>query len=73
MRKIKVKVIPSSKKELVTEMANGVIKAKVNSPAEKGRANQRVKELLAEKYEVKKGNIKITKGQSSEIKQIIIS
>ncbi len=72
-KRLKVKVIASSSQEKITKRADGLLKIKVQSPAEKGQANKKVQKLLAEKYNTKLSNIKIIKGKTNSIKIIQIN
>jgi len=45
-----VKVKPSAKKEGVSVNANGMLEVAVAAPPEKGKANERLTELLAEHF-----------------------
>ncbi|MFA6636059.1 MAG: DUF167 domain-containing protein [Candidatus Omnitrophota bacterium] len=65
--KIEVKVFPGSKRELVEEK-DGKVKIYVHSPPDKGKANARVVELVAEKYGVRKSQVKIVRGVLSRNK-----
>jgi len=67
-----IKVIPKARKEGISRLADGVLKVKVSQPAEKGRANRRVVELLAKFFKVKPRNIIIAKGKTGHIKEINI-
>ncbi len=65
--KIDVKVFPkSSREEIKTE--NGIIKVYVKVAPENDKANKAVIGLIAEKYGVKKYNVKIVKGGTSRNK-----
>lgn len=56
-----VKVIPKAKKEKVLELPQG-FKVYVNTAPEKGKANQRVIELVSAHLNIKKNRVKIIKG-----------
>ncbi len=68
--KIKIKVIPGAKKAEVIK--NKILKIKVDAPAQKGKANKRLIEILAEHFNVSKPSIKIVKGEKSREKIIEI-
>ncbi len=70
--RINVRVKPNSRKEEVKELAPDRLEVKVGAPPEKGRANERVIELLAEHYGVKKSAVRILRGHSSREKLIEI-
>jgi uncharacterized protein (TIGR00251 family) len=65
-----VKVKPSAKKEGVSVNANGMLEVAVAAPPEKGKANERLIELLAEHFGVAKSCIKIVSGHTSRSKVV---
>ncbi len=69
--KLKVRVIPNARKQEVIE--GEILKVKVRSPPEGGRANEEVIELLSKHFGVKKSAVKILKGLKSREKLIDIS
>ncbi len=69
---VKVKVKPNSKKEGIKQISEDILEVKVSVPPEKGRANQRVIELLSKFYKVPKSKIKIKKGETSRDKLVQI-
>jgi len=71
MGKIRVKVVPKSSKNAIIK-ENDLIKIKLTSPAEKGKANKQLIELLSKKLRISKSNIKIVSGEHSRDKQIFI-
>ncbi len=66
MKIIKIKVIPNAKKDMISEGEN--IKIHTKAPAVNNKANTSAIELLANHFKIKKGNIKIIKGQRSRNK-----
>ena len=56
--------------EVGTKDAAGVWKLKVRARAIEGRANEAVRELIAERLGVPKGRVRITRGASSRGKTI---
>ncbi|MEM5878115.1 MAG: DUF167 domain-containing protein [Candidatus Aenigmatarchaeota archaeon] len=68
---IKAKVYPNSKENKV--VGGETVKIYVSKPAEDGKANQAVIEMLADFYNVKKGCIKIVKGLKAREKLIEIN
>ncbi len=68
---IKIKVYPKSKEEKVIER-DGIWKVYVKSPAEKGKANRDVIEVLSNFFKVSKNKIKIIKGETSREKIVEI-
>ena len=68
------KVIPgSSPPTRITGLLDGMLKFKVTSAPEKGKANQCLIRFLADHLNIKKNSITIISGQTSPIKQIQIS
>jgi uncharacterized protein (TIGR00251 family) len=64
------KVIPGSSRTTVCGLLGGMVKIKVASPPEKGKANRSLIEFLAKQLGVKKNAISIVSGQTSPIKQV---
>ncbi len=69
---LRVKVKPSSKKELVRRLNKDTLEVKVSAPPEKGKANRRVLELIAEHFGIKKSSVRIVKGKTSREKLVEI-
>lgn len=69
---IKVKVVPGSSRTAMTGMLDGMLKVKIAAPAEKGKANAALVELLAKELQVKKTAIRILSGLTSSVKEIEI-
>jgi uncharacterized protein len=67
-RKIAVTVKPNAKKAEVTQLANGEYRVEVREPAQDGKANQAVMELLARYFGVPKSTVRIKRGLSSRHK-----
>jgi len=65
---IKVKAKPRSKKEGVKEITKEYLEVRVNQPPEKGRANGRIIELLAEYFNVPKSRVRLVRGETSKEK-----
>jgi len=65
---VRVKAKPRSKKEGVKEITKDYFEVRVNQPPEKGRANERIAELLAEYFKVPKSRVKLVKGETSKEK-----
>jgi uncharacterized protein (TIGR00251 family) len=68
--RLTVKVKPSAKKEGVSVNANGMLEVAVAAPPEKGKANERLIELLAEHFGVAKSRVKIVSGHASRPKVV---
>jgi uncharacterized protein (TIGR00251 family) len=69
---LKVKVVPGSSRTAVAGTLDGMLKVKIAAPAEKGKANAAMTELLAEKLSVKKTAIRISSGLTGSVKEIAI-
>ena len=70
---LRVKVVPgSSRNEITGELANGVLKVRVAAPAEKGKANEALRALLAERYGVPRSAVTIVSGHSAPLKMVRI-
>jgi uncharacterized protein (TIGR00251 family) len=66
-------VVPgSSRNEITGELANGVLKVRVAAPAEKGKANEALRALLAERYGVPRSAVTIVSGHSAPLKMVRI-
>jgi len=70
--KIKVKVVPRAKKELIEQNESG-LKIYLRAPAIEGKANKRLIELISDYFKVKKYNISIIKGETSREKVLEIN
>jgi uncharacterized protein (TIGR00251 family) len=70
---IELKVIPKSSKNEVTGLLdNGVLKVKITAAPEKGKANAAICAFLAAEFGVPKKNVRIVRGETSPMKQIVI-
>lgn len=68
------KVIPNAPKtEVVGRMDNGVIKIKISAPPEKGKANQELLKFLERTFNVTKGEVSITSGETSRLKNVRVT
>lgn len=65
-------VKPGQKKEGIGVDANGNVVVRVNAPAQEGKANTRVIEVLSEVFHCAKRDISLAKGQSSRHKEVRI-
>lgn len=68
---IKVRVITNAKKERITKEGS-IYKVYVSTPPEKGRANERLINLLVDYFKIKKSSITIISGLRSKEKVIEI-
>jgi uncharacterized protein (TIGR00251 family) len=64
------KIVPGSSRTCVCGIFNGMLKIKISTPPEKGKANQCLLEFLAKQLGVKKSAISIISGQTNPIKQV---
>lgn len=70
--KIKVKVKPNARENSVKQLDDGSYEVKVSVPPEKGKANEKVVELLAKHFKIPKSHIKIIKGETGREKAVEI-
>ena len=68
-----VKVFAGSSENSLKEGAGGVLHVKVTAPAEDNKANRAVIKFLASQLGLRKYQVEITKGQTSNLKTIKIS
>lgn len=71
--KIRIKVKPNARENSVKEIEPGYYEVKVSVPAEKGKANNRVIELISKHFGVSKSKVTIVKGLAYKEKLIEIS
>ena len=71
--KIKVNVIPNSSRNEIVGWQGDTLKIKVKAPADKGKANKELINILAKKFNVKKGQINIKSGHKIRTKLILIN
>lgn len=70
MRRVEVKVIARAKKEEIVRLSENIYRIKVFVPPEKGRANERVIEILSDELGVNKRKVRIVSGLTSNRKII---
>jgi len=70
--KINVKVIANSSANLVEKLDDINYKVKVTVPAQEGRANKKVRELLARHFNIPSRNVNILAGERAKVKLIEI-
>ena len=70
--KITVTVKPSSKKESIEQQPDGSYLVRVNVPPVDGKANERVRELLAEHFRRPKSLVTLVSGPKSKKKIFLI-
>jgi uncharacterized protein len=72
--RLKVKVVPkSSRSEIAGFMGDGTLKLKVQAPPERGKANAQVCSVLAAAFGVPERNVSIVSGETSPLKQVVVS
>jgi len=64
------RIIPGSSKTAICGLFGGMLKVKVSAVPEKGKANQRLIEFLAEQLGVKKSAIRIISGETARVKRL---
>ena len=70
--KITVKVKPNARENSIKQVETGIFEVKVSVPPEKGKANQKVIELLSKELKIAKSRISLIKGETSKEKLFII-
>ncbi len=69
---IKVRVIPNSKRNEVVSRIGSILRVKISAPAVEGKANEELREFLAEFFEVKRSMVLLRKGERGREKTIEI-
>jgi uncharacterized protein len=71
---LSIKVIPkSSRNEVTGFLDDGTMKLKIAAVPEKGKANAEICDFLAGQFGVSKRSVQIVRGETSPLKQIVIS
>ena len=70
--KFDVHVVPKSSRNEILGFVNGKLKVKVATPPEHGKANDRLKEIISEAFDVPKSKVKILHGKTSRLKTISV-
>ena len=65
-----VKIVPGSSRTAVSGLLDGMVKIRVSSPPERGKANRCLVDYLSRQLGLKKKDIEIMSGQRSPVKQI---
>lgn len=73
MKSFAVRVMPRASQRKVVKEAAGKLKVYVTTAPEDGKANEAVRELLAEHFAVPKSRVVIIKGEKSRDKVIEIN
>lgn len=67
---ISVKIIPNSKKLLIEKLSQTSYRIKINAPAIKGKANEKLVEALSEYFNVPKSAVTIVTGHKGRNKVV---
>lgn len=71
--RLRLRVRPGSRREGIVGVHGGALKLAVSVAPERGKANDRVVELLAERLGVSRGAVTITAGTTSPDKVAVVS
>ena len=66
--RLSVRVIPRASREEIVKGQNGMWKVYLHASPERGKANERLLELMAEKFSVSKNKVKIIRGETARLK-----
>ncbi|MBS0626504.1 MAG: DUF167 domain-containing protein [Verrucomicrobia bacterium] len=72
MTLLTVKVIPNAPKNQIDGWQEGVLRVRIASVPEKGKANEELREFLADTLKISKSRVKLVFGQTSRIKRFEI-
>ena len=64
------KVVPGSSRTSICGLLDGMLKIKISTVPQKGKANQHLLEFLAKQFGVKKNAVSIISGRSNPVKKI---
>jgi len=70
--RINLRVQPGARRNEVVGLVEGVLRVRVTSPAQRGKANRALVELLADKLGVPRGRIHVLRGHASRDKVIAV-
>jgi uncharacterized protein (TIGR00251 family) len=73
MGTLKLKVVPGSSRNQIVAWLGDALKIKVTAPPEKGKANEAVIEILAERLGIQPHDITIESGHSSPSKVVAVT
>ena len=73
MARLEVKVVPGSSRDQIVGWLGDALKIKVTAPPEKGKANERVVELLAGALGIDADDVAIVAGHASPSKVVAIA
>ncbi len=71
-KQFRVRVTSSAKREYCTEKQGGILEIAVREKAKNGKANERVRELVANFCDVPFKNVHIIKGAHASAKMILV-
>lgn len=71
-KRVRIRVTPDLRREYVREGAKGILEIGVKETAKQGKANGRVRELVAKHFNVPLKNTIIISGSQSRSKMILI-
>ncbi|MGE5444026.1 MAG: DUF167 domain-containing protein [Ignavibacteriales bacterium] len=67
---IKVQVQPKASRDEIVGFQNGRVKVRVAAAPQDGKANERLREIMAEAVGVSKSSVQIIRGETSRLKTI---
>jgi uncharacterized protein YggU (UPF0235/DUF167 family) len=67
---IRVHVVPGAKREKVTKVTDTEFQLVVREPAERNMANKRVREIIAEQFDVPVAKVRLLTGHRSSTKMV---
>ena len=70
--RINLRVQPGARRNEVVGLVEGVLRVRVTSPAQRGKANRALVELLADRLGVPRGRIHVLRGHASREKVIAV-
>ncbi len=70
---LQLKVLPNASRNKITTLPNGTLKVSVTAHPEKGKANEAVIKIIAQKLGIKQRDIEIVQGAHSSQKTIKIA
>lgn len=71
--KLLIKVVPASSRDCVAGWLGDALKIRVRAPAERGKANAAVEEIVAKTLGLPKESARIVRGQTSTRKVVEVS
>jgi uncharacterized protein (TIGR00251 family) len=69
---LEIHVQPRSSRDEISGFQGGRVKVRVTAPPEGGKANERVREIIAKAFGVAKSEVEILRGETSRLKTIRI-